>query len=99
MVRWIKGILIFLVAVVAMSWWEHQQTVSFCAKIYPGLSYTDLKTLFLQSGNERYWAHQFEDKEHPGVWKVYLPDPATVGEYACKIKHDGTKVISSAYGI
>jgi len=97
--RWIKGIFILMLAGGAMSWWHHQQTVKFCSTIYPGLSYNELKTLFFQSGNEHWWEGQFEEKERPGVWKVYLPDPATIGEFACKIEHDGTKVISSAYGV
>jgi hypothetical protein len=78
--------------------WEHHQTLQFCENAHPGLPYAQLETLFLQYGSEGYWRAQFEDKDHPGVWKVYLPDPSTIGEMACTVWHDRVKVISSKYG-
>jgi hypothetical protein len=78
--------------------WQHWQTIHFCDQAKPGLPYAKLAAMFLQSGNETWWSRQFPKQGTPGVWKVYLPDPATVGEYACTIEHDGTKVLSSRYG-
>jgi hypothetical protein len=97
-VGWVAGIVAILLALTAVLMWQsHQQTVNFCTSITPGMAYKELEAKFTQSGHENWFNAQTEEKDHPGRWKVQLPDPSSMGEKACVIEHDRAKVLSSKY--
>jgi uncharacterized iron-regulated membrane protein len=90
-------VLILIALTAAIMWWTHKQTVNFCEGVTPGMPYKELEARFTQSGHENWLKAQLEDKDHPGVWTVMLPDPSSMGEQACVIKHDRVKLLSSTY--
>ena len=94
------GVLVIAIAIffafgIATTWWFHKKTTNFCEQITPGMPFDALRQMLHENGKDNWLAKQLP--QGPENFKILIPDPGTIGEMACVIRHDGKKVISAKY--
>ncbi len=78
---------------VGWMWWEGRQLKSLCAEANEGVAVSALPALAEKYGFGRRWVeHGIHEKNGVG-WVAYVPSSATMGEVACAIHYNETKVL------
>ena len=73
--------------------WEGRQLKSLCAEANEGVAVSDLPALAEKYGFARHWVeHGIRDRNGPG-WVTYVPSASTIGEFACGIHYNDTRVM------
>ncbi len=74
-------------------WWEGRQLNALCAEANEGVAVSALPALAEKYGFARHWvAHGILDRNGPG-WVMYVPSSSTIGEFACAIHYNDTRVL------
>jgi len=71
--------------------WEAQKIGAFCKAVRPGEAASSISEIADSYGiNPR----SMWETKNGDLWHISVPVTAAMGEFKCKITHDGTKIIS-----
>jgi len=74
-------------------WWEGRQLKSLCAEANEGIAVSALPALAEKYGFARHWIERgIRDGNDPS-WVTYIPSTSTIGEVACEIHYNATRVL------
>ena len=76
-------------------WWDSRQLKSLCAEANEGVAVSALPALAEKYGFARRWVEHGTRERNGAGWVTYVPSSATIGEVACVIHYDDTKVLSA----